>query len=1051
MKTLFISSAHEDWGYCQAGTSAMLTKDNMALIGSPGPFTWRGTVFAVSVEQDFLFRDKTHYHTPVKGNDAPVGKYSYMGMSVAAGDFLPESRTCGQHMSYASGAPRAGGTGKVLIFVKCSQELMRVERVLTGEKFASSFGYTLATIDINGDDRQDLFVGAPFYHQESPQHTGGAVYLYLNSEDNGITDRPERLVGKSESRFGFSIASGGDLNNDGYNDVVIGAPYDDGGGKVYVYMGSKKGLNSNSKPDQVIAGRDLPYINIKTFGYSLSGGIDMDMNNHSDIVVGAYESDTAVIIRARPVVDIITWFGKKPSSIDPELYGCEGDVYSDEVCFLIESCFLIKNFPPNIETTHIRYRLAAEVFSGGRMVSRIRFGDARSNATHVRENTVAVERKSLTGCFHETAYLKSGTSDLRTPIKFLLSLRLQQDEPRYNGADYGVPNINQYPILNQQEAQKELTIPFHKSCGDDDLCHSNLEATLDIVGMNTETGSLEISEGGDVVLNVTVSNPGEPAYSADMELIFDEAFSYVGRSDQFSDLHCDFVPKNRIRCNLGNPYDSKRTDNLIFRIRPILARRFVNFEIKTNTSSEDLGGEGARYQKIKVRLIKRAELSIRSSVEPKHIWFGGGSNDGGGASKTNDRHTVPRVMSDIGHKITHTFQVTNDGPWHVENMDVLIDWPYKLNLRADEDIEDETAGQNKRKRVEDWLLYLTEPPEITPREAGQCYINPRKINALGLRQGPSSGRIIHSRSSNLQIPFENPRQLYSFSKSHERSNSVTTKYHYRSSGSFSSFSEATSSLHSKDNIHRTKQHPQKRKRKRRKRSLNSAHLATHTTNDLPYQNYDDNSRGRSDISSSEYSEDITNSDNSVGWTATSSHSNSPYNSFSTLDYSRAVMLDCSGDKIKCHIFDCRLNGLRANESVVIRFRSRLWNSTLVEKFGDGNAELIVLQTRGRLALPENLDIHQSVINNDITVASLVGIPRKSESSGGIESVPLWIILLSVAIGLVVVVCIAFTLWKLGFFRRNRVSDDHMISAKIMHSNNTCGVAQYHDREDEYMS
>jgi hypothetical protein len=162
------------------------------------------------------------------------------------------------------------------------------------------------------------------------------------------------------------------------------------------------------------------------------------------------------------------------------------------------------------------------------------------------------------------------------------------------------------------------------------------------------------------------------------------------------------------------------------------------------------------------------------------------------------------------------------------------------------------------------------------------------------------------------------------------------------------------------------------------------------------------------------------------------------------------MLDCSGDKIKCHIFDCRLYGLRANESVVIRFRSRLWNSTLVEKFGGGNAELVVLQTRGRLALPENLDIHQSVIDNDITVASLVGIPRQSDNGGGIESIPLWIILLSVAIGLVVVVCITATLWKLGFFRRNRLSDDVMISAKIMHSNN-CGVAQYHDREDEYMS
>ena len=97
----------------------------------------------------------------------------------------------------------------------------------------------------------------------------------------------------------------------------------------------------------------------------------------------------------------------------------------------------------------------------------------------------------------------------------------------------------------------------------------------------------------------------------------------------------------------------------------------------------------------------------------------------------------------------------------------------------------------------------------------------------------------------------------------------------------------------------------------------------------------------------------------------------------------------------------------------------------------------------------DLDLGVGIVSDDVFLV-LVGIPRQSDNGGGIESVPLWIILLSVAIGLVVVVCITFTLWKLGFFRRNRLSDDVMISAKIMHSN-SCGVAQYHDREDEYMS
>ena len=57
----------------------MITEDQTALIGAPGPYTWRGTVFAVSVEDDYLFRDKTHYYIPVIRGESPVDKYAYLG------------------------------------------------------------------------------------------------------------------------------------------------------------------------------------------------------------------------------------------------------------------------------------------------------------------------------------------------------------------------------------------------------------------------------------------------------------------------------------------------------------------------------------------------------------------------------------------------------------------------------------------------------------------------------------------------------------------------------------------------------------------------------------------------------------------------------------------------------------------------------------------------------------------------------------------------------------------------------------------------------------
>ena len=61
-------------------------------------------------------------------------------------------------------------------------------------------------------------------------------------------------------------------------------------------------------------------------------------------------------------------------------------------------------------------------------------------------------------------------------------------------------------------------------------------------------------------------------------------------------------------------------------------------------------------------------MSMRSLLQPDQIWYGG----------LVRAESAMRIMSDIGSKLTHTFQVTNDGPWHVEDFNVLIEWPHRL-------------------------------------------------------------------------------------------------------------------------------------------------------------------------------------------------------------------------------------------------------------------------------------------------------------------------------------------------------------------------------------
>ena len=83
---------------------------------------------------------------------------------------------------------------------------------------ASSFGYVIAAVDINGDKFDDLIVGAPFYFEDG---LGGAVYVFMNEGGPRFispTTKRQKLVGnQEESRFGFAITGMGDIDHDGFN------------------------------------------------------------------------------------------------------------------------------------------------------------------------------------------------------------------------------------------------------------------------------------------------------------------------------------------------------------------------------------------------------------------------------------------------------------------------------------------------------------------------------------------------------------------------------------------------------------------------------------------------------------------------------------------------------------------------------------------------------------------------------------------------------------------------------------------------------------------
>ena len=108
---------------------------------------------------------------------------------------------------------------------------------------------------------------------------------------------------ESESRFGSALASIGDLQNDGFDDFIVGAPYagENGAGKIFIFRGSPN-FDFSEKP-QIIEPKDLGISGSKGFGYSISKDeIDIDENGFKDFAVGNPFEGQAVILRTRESV-----------------------------------------------------------------------------------------------------------------------------------------------------------------------------------------------------------------------------------------------------------------------------------------------------------------------------------------------------------------------------------------------------------------------------------------------------------------------------------------------------------------------------------------------------------------------------------------------------------------------------------------------------------------------------------------------------------------------------------------------------------------------------
>jgi hypothetical protein len=167
------------------------------------------------------------------------------------------------------------------------------DAILESSQFDSLLGISVSGAgDVNGDGYADVIVGAEDY--DAGQVDEGAAFVFLGSA-SGIADgSPATAAAQLESdqagaNLGVSVSSAGDVNDDGYSDVIVGANRYSSGqtfeGAALIFLGSASGISDGN----VGTAATLLQSNqgSANFGVSVSGAGDVDGDGYADVIVGA--------------------------------------------------------------------------------------------------------------------------------------------------------------------------------------------------------------------------------------------------------------------------------------------------------------------------------------------------------------------------------------------------------------------------------------------------------------------------------------------------------------------------------------------------------------------------------------------------------------------------------------------------------------------------------------------------------------------------------------------------------------------------------------------
>uniref|UniRef100_A0A8I3QDF1 Integrin subunit alpha 4 n=1 Tax=Canis lupus familiaris TaxID=9615 RepID=A0A8I3QDF1_CANLF len=662
----YVRKFGENFASCQAGISSFYTED-LIVMGAPGSSYWTGSLFVYNITTNkykaFLDRQ----------NQVKFG--SYLGYSVGAGHFRSPHTT-----EVVGGAPQHEQIGKAYIFSIEAKELSILHE-MKGKKLGSYFGASVCAVDLNADGFSDLLVGAPM---QSTIREEGRVFVYINSGSGAVMNEMEtELIGsdKYAARFGESIVNLGDIDNDGFEDVAVGAPQeDDLRGAVYIYNGRADGISTAFS--QRIEGFQISK-SLSMFGQSISGQIDADNNGYVDVAVGAFRSDSAVLLRTRPVV-IVEASLNHPESVNRTNFDCvENGLPS--VCMDLTLCFSYKGkeVPGYIV---LLYNMSLDV--NRKIDSPSRFYFSSNGTSDVITGSMKVSSK-VPNCRTHQAFMRKDVRDILTPIQIEAAYRLGQHVISKRSTEEFPPL---QPILQQKKERDiiEKTINFARFCAHEN-CSADLQVSARIGFLKPHENKTYVAVGSmkTVMLNVSLFNAGDDAYETALHIRLPSGLYFIKILDlEEKQINCEVTDSSgsvKLDCSIGYIYMDR------------LSRMDISFLLDVSSLSqaeEDLSltvhatcaneREMDNLNKVTLAIPLKYEvmLSVHGFVNPTSFIYG--------PKEENEPDTC------MAEKMNFTFHVINTGHSMAPNVSVEIMVPNSFAPQTDKlfnILDVQTAGE----------------------------------------------------------------------------------------------------------------------------------------------------------------------------------------------------------------------------------------------------------------------------------------------------------------------------------------------------------------------